>query len=222
MHEEPLGEAWELTPAFVAAAERLKPRLIFLASPNNPTGNAMDPGLVDRLRALPGCTLVLDEAYAEFGGRSLLKAAPAEAGLVVLRTFSKAWGLAGLRLGWLCAEPGLVAELEKLRLPYNLNALTQALAEEALACHKAGIGFDVVPGVSAVSAVPAYAGIPLTSSSSPAVHVISAKDERRRGLSPWPWLIGSLFVGSISPLAYVVYRETVGRKQTTPAAVTTG
>ena len=52
------------------------------------------------------------------------------------------------------------------------------LAEEALACHKAGIGFDVVPGVSAVSAVPAYAGVPLTSSTSQAVHVISANDRK--------------------------------------------
>ena len=55
-------------------------------------------------------------------------------------------------------------------------ATFNGLAEEALACQKAGIGFDIVPGVSAVSAVPAYAGIPLTSSSSPAVHVISAND----------------------------------------------
>ncbi|HET8769265.1 MAG TPA: uroporphyrinogen-III C-methyltransferase, partial [Pedococcus sp.] len=63
-----------------------------------------------------------------------------------------------------------------VRLMDGDPALFNGLAEEALACHKAGIGFDIVPGVSAVSAVPAYAGIPLTSSSSPAVHVISAND----------------------------------------------
>jgi histidinol-phosphate aminotransferase len=132
VHEEDLGPDWQLTPAFVEAARRLKPRLIFLASPNSPTANAFDPALVDELRGLEGTTLVQDEAYAEFGGRSLLPAAPSEAGLVVLRTFSKAWGLAGLRLGWLCAEPGLVAGLEKVRLPYNIDTLTQALACEAL------------------------------------------------------------------------------------------
>jgi histidinol-phosphate aminotransferase len=132
VHEEDLGPDWRLTPAFVDAAKRLKPRLIFLASPNSPTANAFDPALVDALRGLEGSTLVQDEAYADFGGRSLLGAAPAEPGLVVLRTFSKAWGLAGLRLGWLCAEPSLVAGLEKVRLPYNIDALTQALACEAL------------------------------------------------------------------------------------------
>jgi len=132
VREQDLDADWGLTPAFVEDARRLKPRLIVLASPNNPTGNAFDPALVDALRGLDGTTLVLDEAYVEFGGRSLLKAAPSEPGLVVLRTFSKAWGLAGLRLGWMAAEPALVRELEKLRLPYNVNALTQALAEAAL------------------------------------------------------------------------------------------
>ena len=132
VHEEDLGPDWGLTPAFVDAARRLKPRLIFLPSPNSPTANAFDPALVDQLRGLEGTTLVHDEAYAEFGGRSLLAAAPAEPGLVVLRTFSKAWGLAGLRLGWLCAQPALVQELEKVRLPYNIDGLTQALAAEAL------------------------------------------------------------------------------------------
>ena len=132
VHEVALGPDWGLTPAFVDAAKRLRPKLIFLANPNSPTANALDPGLVDALRGLEGTTLVHDEAYADFGGRSLLAAAPAEAGLVVLRTFSKAWGLAGLRLGWLCAQPALVAELEKVRLPYNIDALTQALACEAL------------------------------------------------------------------------------------------
>jgi histidinol-phosphate aminotransferase len=130
--ENPESEVRALAACFVEAARRLRPRLIFLASPNNPTGKAFDPAKVDALRGLPGCTLVLDEAYAEFGGRSLLGAAAGEEGLVVLRTFSKAWGLAGLRLGWLCARPDLVAELEKLRLPYNLDAVTQVLGEMAL------------------------------------------------------------------------------------------
>lgn len=130
--EVELGPDWGLTPAFVEAARTLKPRLIFLASPNNPTGNALDPALVDQLRGLPGTTLVMDEAYADFGGRSLLQAAATEEGLVVLRTFSKAWGLANLRLGWLACRPDLAAELEKLRLPYNLNGLSQALGAAAV------------------------------------------------------------------------------------------
>jgi histidinol-phosphate aminotransferase len=131
-HEEPLDVDFDLDERFVQAVKERRPRLVFLASPNNPTGRAFSPEKVDALRGLEGTTLVLDEAYAEFGGRSLLAEAAQEDGLVVLRTFSKAWGLAGLRLGWLSARPDLVAELEKLRLPYNLNALTQACAEEAL------------------------------------------------------------------------------------------
>jgi histidinol-phosphate aminotransferase len=132
VQELELDAGFDLDQAFVERVRELRPRLVFLASPNNPTGNALAPGMVDKLRGLPGTTLVLDEAYAEFGGRSLLSHAPREEGLVVLRTFSKAWGLAGLRLGYLCARPDLVAELEKLRLPYNLNVLTQALACAAL------------------------------------------------------------------------------------------
>ena len=131
--EEALSPGFELTEAFVERARAEKPRLIFLASPNNPTGNAFDPGLIEALMGIEGVTLALDEAYVEFSGRSWLAQAPAQGRVLVLRTFSKAWGLAGLRLGWLCGPPALVAELEKLRLPYNIDALAQALAEEAVA-----------------------------------------------------------------------------------------
>jgi histidinol-phosphate aminotransferase len=130
--EEPLDAAFGLTGAFLEKARAAKPRLVFLASPNNPTGNAFDPAMIDALMEIDGVTLVLDEAYVEFGGRSWLKQAPAQGRVIVLRTFSKAWGLAGLRLGWLCAPPALAAELEKLRLPYNIDMLAQALAEEAV------------------------------------------------------------------------------------------
>lgn len=134
VEELDLDEArgWDLGPAFVERVRALRPRLVFLASPNNPTGKALDQDCLEALASLEGCTLVLDEAYAEFAQASWLQRAPRQEGLVVLRTFSKAWGLAGLRLGWLCARPGLVAELEKLRLPYNLGSLSQALGEAAL------------------------------------------------------------------------------------------
>ena len=130
--EEPLSDDFQLTSAFVARAKKEKPRLVFLASPNNPTGNAFDPSLIDALMAIEGVTLVLDEAYVEFSGRSWLAQAPTQGSLIILRTFSKAWGLAALRLGWLCTAPALAAELEKLRLPYNIDTLAQALAEEAV------------------------------------------------------------------------------------------
>ena len=150
VHEEPLDAQWGLTGAFVDLALRLRPRLIILADPNNPTGNALDPEKVDALRRIEGVTLVHDEAYGEFGGRPLLKAAPTEPGLVVLKTFSKAWGLAGLRLGYLVADPALVRELDKVRQPYNVDAMTQALAAAAVDLAPEFLGR--VPGLLALRA----------------------------------------------------------------------
>ena len=127
--EEGLGERFELTPAFIERARREKPALIFLASPNNPTGNAMQAGLVDELLTLDSL-LVLDEAYAEFCP-DLSRLGEAKENLVVLRTLSKGFGLAGLRMGFLAGSSGLVAELNKVRLPYNIDVIAQALATRA-------------------------------------------------------------------------------------------
>jgi histidinol-phosphate aminotransferase len=130
--EEPLGPAWELTERFLARAKREKPAIIFLAWPNSPTGNLFDPAAIRRLLALKNTLVVVDEAYAEFCGQSFRPLLPHHPNLVVTSTFSKAWGLAGLRVGFLFAQPGLLAELEKLRLPYNLDALALELAALAL------------------------------------------------------------------------------------------
>jgi histidinol-phosphate aminotransferase len=112
--------------------ERERPAVVFLAYPNNPTGNLWDRAAVDAvLDAAPGL-VVVDEAYTPFAGASYLQELPRRPNLVVMRTVSK-MGLAGLRLGWLAAAPALVAELDKVRLPYNVNALTQASARVALA-----------------------------------------------------------------------------------------
>lgn len=130
--EEPLGEDFDLTPAFLSKAAARAPALIFLAMPNNPTGNVYSRAAVEELLALPGSVVVADEAYAEFSGTSLLELLPSHPNLVVLRTFSKAYGLAGLRLGLCFAHPRWIAEFEKIRLPYNVNAVTQALGALAL------------------------------------------------------------------------------------------
>lgn len=130
--EEPLGQDFDLTPAFVSKAAAGSPALIFLAMPNNPTGNVYARAAVEELLRLPGSVVVADEAYAEFSGTSLLDLLPAHPNLIVLRTFSKAYGLAGLRLGLCFAHPRWIAEFEKIRLPYNVNAVTQALGALAL------------------------------------------------------------------------------------------
>jgi len=115
------------TPAMLAAIERERPALIFLAYPNNPTGNLFATADIEQiLRAAPGL-VVVDEAYYAFADASFLPRVAEFPNLVVLRTVSKI-GMAGLRLGYAVAAPEWTAELDKVRQPYNLNALTQAVA----------------------------------------------------------------------------------------------
>ncbi len=126
-----------LTPdGAVTQIEQHRPDVVFLCSPNNPTGTALDPSVVTAvLDAAPGM-VVVDEAYAEFaraGTPSALELLPGNPRLVVTRTMSKAFGFAGGRLGYLAADPAVVDAVQLVRLPYHLSALTQAAARAALA-----------------------------------------------------------------------------------------
>ena len=126
-----------LAPAVAAAAiTEQRPDVVFLTSPNNPTGTALDPAVIAAvLPAAPGM-VVVDEAYAEFaqaGAVSALTLLPQHPRLVVTRTMSKAFAMAGTRLGYLAADPAVVEALQLVRLPYHLSALTQAAARVALA-----------------------------------------------------------------------------------------
>jgi len=113
--------------AVLSAIDRHKPAVIFLAYPNNPTGNLFDIESVRRIvTAAPGL-VVIDEAYFAFSSRSFLDELGEYANAVLMRTVSKL-GLAGLRLGLLIGRPEWIGEFEKVRLPYNLNVLTQAAA----------------------------------------------------------------------------------------------
>lgn len=118
--------------AMLEAVEREEPALTFLAYPNNPTGNAFDRGAVERIiTASPGL-VVVDEAYHAFtGGLSFLDALDRFDNLVLMRTVSKL-GLAGLRLGYMVGKPAWIGEFDKVRLPYNVNVLTQVAARHAL------------------------------------------------------------------------------------------
>jgi histidinol-phosphate aminotransferase len=118
--------------ALLDAVERHQPALVFLAYPNNPTGNAFERAVLERVIAATPGLVVIDEAYHAFaGGLSFLDAVGRFDNLVLMRTVSKL-GLAGLRLGYLVGERKWLAEFDKLRLPYNINCLTQAAAEFAL------------------------------------------------------------------------------------------
>src|SRR5262245_54992945 len=115
----------------LAAIERHRPALVFLAFPNNPTGNLFDEGHVTRMiEAAPGI-VVLDEAYHAFAGRTFMDVTARHPNLLVMRTVSKL-GLAGIRLGALVGSNAWLKELDKVRLPYNINTLTQIVACEVL------------------------------------------------------------------------------------------
>lgn len=128
----PLAEDFALDrAAMLAAIGAHRPAVVFLAWPNNPTGNLFDAGdVADIIRAAPGL-VVVDEAYHAFAGASFMGRLGEFPNLLVMRTLSKL-GLAGLRLGLLAGAPAWLAEFDKLRLPYNINVLTQALAAQLL------------------------------------------------------------------------------------------
>ena len=136
------AEDFTLDPAAAAALlARVAPTVVLLASPNNPTGTALPAttvvAVLDAARDVPGgCVVVVDEAYAEFrraGTPSALELLDAHPHLAVSRTMSKAFALAGGRVGYLAASVEIVDALRVVRLPYHLSAVTQAVARAALA-----------------------------------------------------------------------------------------
>lgn len=107
-------------------------RIIYLCSPNNPTGTSATRAAVERvLERAPG-VVILDEAYAEFMGGGFIADAPARENLLVTRTMSKAFGLAGLRIGYAAGHPSLVREVEKSRGPYKVSAVAERAAAAAV------------------------------------------------------------------------------------------
>ena len=123
--------------ALTDAVQDSKPEVVILCSPNNPTGSLIeDVDLIQVLKAAPGL-VVIDEAYHEFAGHSVVPLLKDFPNLVVLRTFSKAMGLAGMRIGYLLAAPQLVTEIRKAVLPYNLNVFSQTVAEVAIEMYEA-------------------------------------------------------------------------------------
>jgi histidinol-phosphate aminotransferase len=118
--------------AIIEAAVRERARVVVLNSPNNPTGSALPENAVARVLEETGALVVCDEAYQEFGGPTALPLLASTSRLVVLRTFSKAFGMAGLRFGLALAHPAIARELAKGKLPYNVNLVTLAAAAAAL------------------------------------------------------------------------------------------
>jgi histidinol-phosphate aminotransferase len=119
--------------AAVDAVRTVQPDVVFLCSPNNPTGPALDSAVLDAVVEVAPGMVIVDEAYAEFSHLpSLIAALPGRPRLVVTRTMSKAFGFAGVRVGYLAADAAVVDAVQLVRLPYHLSALTQAAARAAL------------------------------------------------------------------------------------------
>lgn len=115
----------------LAAIRTHQPALVFIAYPNNPTGNLFDADVIDRVIAASPGIVVVDEAYHAFAGASFMPRLAEFPNLLVMRTLSKL-GLAGLRLGLLAGRRDWLNHIDKLRLPYNINVLTQCVAAEVL------------------------------------------------------------------------------------------
>ena len=118
--------------ALIEARRASGAAVTIVCSPNNPTGGSLSLSEVERLCDESDSLVVIDEAYHEFAGESAVPLLARHPNLVVLRTFSKAMALAGLRVGYLLASPELVREVNKARLPYNVNFFSQAAAIAAL------------------------------------------------------------------------------------------
>jgi len=127
------GPGFSLAPGdALGFVERHRPSISFFCSPNNPTGLVEDPETVSAVLGSGQCLTVVDEAYAQFSSWSALDMVRDDVPLVVVRTFSKTWAMAALRLGYLVGPPEVVKVMERVVLPYHLDAVKQAAGRLAL------------------------------------------------------------------------------------------
>jgi histidinol-phosphate aminotransferase len=133
--------------AIIRAARQSNAAVVVLCTPNNPTGGALTREQIERVHDGTEALILLDQAYVEFGGYEAIPLLQGRPRLVVLRTFSKAMAMAGLRAGYMLADPALTAEVNKAKLPYNINFFTECAAAEVLRSRG-----ELAPLVNAISA----------------------------------------------------------------------
>ncbi|MGZ4980163.1 MAG: histidinol-phosphate transaminase [Methylobacter sp.] len=164
-----LADSFDLDlPAMLDAIEKHQPSVIFLAYPNNPTGNLFsETSIREIIKAAKGL-VVIDEAYAPFADASFIDSLGQYDNLLVMRTVSKL-GLAGLRLGYIAGTPNIIEQLHKIRLPYNINSLTQISADFALSnktlfdqqtqqiCTERSVVFNQLNALNGITAYPSAA-----------------------------------------------------------------
>lgn len=128
-----LREDFSLDPGAVLKAVDAHTKLIFLCSPNNPTSNVLQREAMLQILEQAACLVVVDEAYLDFSEQpGMLSELPANGNLVILQTLSKAWGMAGIRLGMVFAHPELIGYLSAVKYPYNVNTLSLEAAKQQL------------------------------------------------------------------------------------------
>jgi len=128
----PLDDQWDFkAEPFLETMKASQARIVFLSYPNNPTGNCFSAPEVQKVIENFSGIVVLDEAYHDFAGKSFLSELPKHNNLIILRSLSKI-GLAALRVGYAVADPVIINQIDKVRLPYNSNALSQKLTERLL------------------------------------------------------------------------------------------
>jgi histidinol-phosphate aminotransferase len=140
-----LVEPFTLGDGAIGEAAAAGPDIVFVCSPNNPTGNAQPIEATRALAEAVGALVIVDEAYIEFGGESALQLVTDHPNVVVTRTLSKAFALAGARIGYCLAAPEVVRDLQRVRLPYHMSALTQAAGIAAL--RHAGEATAILDGI---------------------------------------------------------------------------
>lgn len=126
----PFPVNWSLEPADIGHLE--KPRIFYLANPNSPSGTVMTPAQVARLAEALPCPIVVDEAYGDFAETNCIELVKSHPNVIVTRTFSKGYSLAGLRLGYCIARPEIIAGLNKVKDSYNCDMLSLAGGTAAL------------------------------------------------------------------------------------------
>ena len=133
--------AFELDPAqdfvfpvddILEKMQELKPKILFLCTPNNPTGSSLSKEDLVKILEQADCIVALDEAYGEFAGQNNLDLIAKYPNVISLRTFSKAYGLAGLRVGYAIGNPEIIQAIDTVRAPYNLNTFSQKAAQLVL------------------------------------------------------------------------------------------
>lgn len=127
--EVPGGEDFSIDcHGIIQSAARYGAKIIFLCNPNNPTGKAVRHGDIKKILTHTRAVVVVDEAYYEFHGETVIRWVYEYPNLIVLRTLSKAMALAGMRIGYLAADSKIMGYLRRVKSPYNVNALSQLVA----------------------------------------------------------------------------------------------